>query len=162
MSKYTQFCFRAPSVEVFLQDVRDVCVENGINPFRDGVIDSTNGGGYQVLFGIEKDPDGVGLLRKHDDGTLSVHKNVDAIPAGRWHETNPTHNADGTLDTAGTLGDYALFNVLTKDEDLIALAEQFKKTDPSLSPSEVPTDEKIGGGTHRIDGSMVSSPVRTW
>jgi len=141
VNKYKAFYFRAPDVQTFLQDVLTVALDNGLDPRETGEI-------------IER-----------DDGTLEAGGGIDAIPAGRWWLTEPEfdYSTDPPTKTQeGVLGDYALINVLTKRDDLIELIGQFAASDPSKQPSEIPDSEKIGSGTHRIDGSMLSSPARTW
>lgn len=139
MAEYKEFHFRAPDVGTFLSDVEAICQNNGIDPYERGI--------------LRTDP---------DTGEPKPGLGIDAIPAGQWWESEPTEDADGNLNDDGVLGSYALVNVLTKYPGLEQLAQSFAASDPTKAPADIPDSEKIGSGTHRIDGSMLTSPVRMW
>lgn len=146
---YQTFYFRAPSKEKFFSDVEQVCSENEIDPYEKGV--------------LEKNEEGI-----DGEPPVSGGFGVSVIPAGKWFITQPQWedlDEEGVTPNKtqqGVKGDYCLVNVNTKDPELKNLIEQFAASDPAKSPSEIADSEKIGSGTHRIDGSMISSPVRTW
>jgi len=82
------------------------------------------------------------------------------VPEGEWWLTRPEYDSDGNVITQGDAATYAILNVRTDDPALQELIEQFAASDPSLEPSSVPPEEKIGTGTHRI--TEPTSPARVF
>jgi hypothetical protein len=134
---YEPYHLRAPDVATFLTDAKAAIESAGIDPF-------------------EKD-----LLRKDEDGSNVPGQGVDVIEPNRWYITEPTFK-DGEMTDPGEKGDYALINIRTEDPEVKAVIEGFEPSDADKQPPEIPTEQAIGGGTHRVDGSTISSPVRVF
>jgi len=130
--------FRAPDIQTFLADAKAAIESAGIDPYA-------------------KD-----LLRKDENGDDVPGQGVDVIPAGRWYITEATYDSDGEMTDSGVRGDYALINIHTKDPDIKAVIESFEPSDAGKQPSEIPANQVIGGGTHRVDGNTIDSPVRVF
>jgi hypothetical protein len=118
---YQEFFLRGPSVDAIKRDIKSVLSGHGIDPFA------------------------VGVLEQHPDGGEVFGPGFDPIPAGTWYESRPTPKKEGTKGT------YALLNVVSRDQTLLSIIEQFESSPASKEPSEVPDSEKIGEGTHQID-----------
>ena len=129
---------RAPDVATFLSDAKAAIESAGIDPYAKG------------------------LLRKDKNGDDVPGRGVDVIPAGRWHLTEPTFDDKGEMTDPGVKGDYALINIRTADPEVIKVIESFEPSDADKQPPEIPAGETIGGGTHRVDGSTIDSPVRVF
>jgi len=134
---YQEYALRAPTVQAAIDSAKPAIEDAGLDPYELDVLSET------------EDGDALGRV-------------VDAVPAGRWYITDPTFNDDGSVKDPGTLGDYALINVRTKDPQLQSFIEQFSAEDPATQPADVPDSEKIGAGLHRVDGTQISSPERVW
>ena len=130
--------FRAPDVQTFLADAKAAIESAGIHPYEKG------------------------LLRKDENSDDVPGQGVDVIPAGRWHLTDPTFDKAGELNDPGVRGDYALINIRTADPEVKAFVEGFEPSDAGKQPPEIPSEQTIGGGTHRVDGSSIDSPVRVF
>jgi len=129
---------RAPDVATFLSDAKAAIEEAGIDPY------------------------GKDLLRKDDNGDDVPGQGVDVIHAGRWHVTEPSYDSEGKMIDPGVKGDYALVNIRTADPEVKAFIEGFSASDASKQPPEIPTDETIGGGTHRVDSDTIDSHRRVF
>ena len=138
MPEYKTYHLRAPDVATFLSDAKAAIKDAGINPY-------------------EKD-----LLRINEDGDDVPGLGVDVIPAGRWHITEPILNDAGVVTDPGVKGDYALINIRTKDPEVKAVIEGFEPSDADKQPSEIPIEDVVGGGTHRVYSSTIDSPVRVF
>jgi hypothetical protein len=138
MDNYQTFTLRSPDRGTFIADLKSALSNAGIDPY-------------------EKN-----LLRKDENGEDVINRFLSFIPAGGWWIEKPTTDSEGNLTDTGTSGDYALINGITKDPEIMNLIEGFGASDASTQPSEIASSEKIGGGTHRVDQSTISSPVRTW
>jgi len=138
MAEYRDYNLRAPGVQTFLEDAKAAIMEAGVDPY-------------------EKN-----LLREDESGDDVPGQGVDVIPAGRWHITKPTFNESGEMINPGVKGDYALINIRTADPEVQAVIEGFEPSDADKQPPEIPAEETIGGGTHRVGGSTISSPVRVF
>jgi hypothetical protein len=132
---YETYHLRAPDVATFLADAKAAIEEAGVDPY-------------------EKD-----LLRIDEDGDDVPGQGVDVIPAGQWYITEPTFDESGEMTDPGEKGDYALINIRTKDPQVKAVIQSFEPSDADKQPSEIPAEQAIGGGTHRVDGSTIDSPV---
>jgi len=108
------------------------------------------------------DPYAKSLLRKDEDGSDVPGQGVDVIPSGRWYITGPTYDSDGEMTDPGEKGDYALINIRTADPEVQAVIEGFEPSDASKQPPEIPAEETIGGGTHRVDSDTINHPVRVF
>jgi hypothetical protein len=135
---YETFHLRAPDVETFLVDAKAAIIKAGIDPY-------------------EKN-----LLRKDEEGNDVPGQGVDVIKPGRWHITEPTFDDAGVVTDPGVKGDYALINIRTKDPEVKAVIEGFESSDADKQPPEIPSEETIGGGTHRVYGDTIDSPVRVF
>jgi len=135
---YQTFQLRAPDLQTFIDDAKAAIKSAGIDPYA-------------------KD-----MLRKDENGDDVPGQGVDVIKPGRWHITEPTFDENGEVTDPGEKGDYALINVRTADPEVQAVIESFEPSDASKQPSEIPDHQKIGGGTHRVDGSTIDSPVRVF
>ena len=138
MPEYKTYHLRAPDVVTFLADAKAAIEEAGIDPY-------------------EKN-----LLRKDKEGNDLPGQGVDVIEPGRWHITEPTYDSDGEMTDPGVKGDYALINIRTKDPQVQAVIESFEPSDADKQPSEIPAEQAVGGGTHRIDTDTIDSPVRVF
>jgi len=138
MAEYETYHLRAPDAEIFLADAKAAIESAGIDPY-------------------EKD-----LLREDENEGDMPGQGVDVIPAGRWHLTEPTFDQNGEMTDPGEKGDYALINIRTKDAEVKAFIEGFSASNASKQPSQIPDHQQIGGGTHRVDGNTIGSPVRVF
>jgi len=138
MPEYKTYHLRAPDVETFLTDAKAAIESAGIDPY-------------------EKN-----LLRQDENGDDVPRQGVDVIPAGRWHITEPTYDSDGEMTDPGERGDYALINIRTADPEVQAVIESFESSDADKQPAQIPAEQAIGGGTHRVDGDTIDSPVRVF
>jgi len=134
---YKEYALRAPSVQAAIDSAKPALQDAGLDPYALDVLSET------------EDGDTLGRL-------------VDSVPAGRWYITDPTYDQDGNVTDPGVKGDYALINVRTKQPELQQFIEQFNAKSPSKQPDEIPPEEKIGTGLHRIDADQISSPERVW
>jgi len=128
--------FRAPDVRTFLADAKTAIESAGTDPYEKG------------------------LLRKDENGDDVPGQGVDVIEPNRWYITEPTYNSDGEMADPGEKGGYALINIRTADPEVQAVIESFEPSDADKQPSEIPVKQKIGQGTHRVNGSTIDSPVR--
>jgi hypothetical protein len=135
---YEPYHLRAPDVETFLADAKAAIESAGIDPYAKG------------------------LLRKDENGNDVPGQGVDVIEPNQWHLTEPTYDGNGEITTPGVNGDYALINVRTKDPEVKAVIEGFEASDAKKQPNEIADEQAIGGGTHRVDGSTIDSPVRVF
>jgi len=135
---YETYHLRAPDVQTFLADAKAAIESAGIDPYEKS------------------------LLREDENGDDVPGQGVDAIPAGRWHLTEPTYDSDGEMTDPGERGDYALINIRTKDPEVKAFVENFEPSDADKQPPEIPAEQAIGGGTHRVDSDTIDSPVRVF
>jgi hypothetical protein len=135
---YKTYHLRAPDVATFLTDAKAAIREAGINPYEKG------------------------LLSEDENGDDVPGQGVDVIEPGRWHITEPTFDENREMIDPGVKGDYALINIRTKDPQVKAIIEGFEPSDADKQPAEIPTEETIGGGTHRVDGETIDSPVRVF
>ena len=138
MPEYKTYHLRAPDLQTFLADARAAIESAGIDPY-------------------EKD-----LLHEDENDVDVPGQGVDVIPAGRWHITEPTYDSDGEMADPGEKGDYALINIRAKDPEVQAVIEGFEPSDADKQPYEIPAEQAIGGGTHRVDGDTIDSPVRVF
>jgi len=138
MFEYKTYHLRAPDLETFLNDAKTAVEEAGIDPYEKS------------------------LVRQDENGDDVPGQGVDVIPAGRWHITEPTFDESGEMANPGVKGDYALINIRTKDPEVKAVIESFEPSDADKQPLEIPAGETIGGGTHRVDGDTIDSPVRVF
>jgi len=129
---------RAPDVQTFLTDAKAAIESAGIDPYEKG------------------------LLREDENGDDVPGQGVDVIPGGRWHITEPTFDEIGEMTDPGVKGNYALINIRTADPEVQAVIESFEPSDADKQPPEIPAEQAIGGGTHRVDGSTIDSPVRVF
>jgi len=134
---YQEYALRAPSVQAAIDSAKPALQDAGLDPYDLDVLSQT------------EDGDTLGRV-------------VDVVEPGRWYITDPTYDEDGSVQDPGTLGDYALINVRTRQPDLQQFIEQFSAEDPSTQPKDVPDSETIGKGLHRIDETQISSPERVW
>jgi len=82
-----------------------------------------------------------------DEGNDHLNPSIIAVhPAGAWTKEN------------GDVGDHCLINGRTDDEKLLSVVMSFEATDPSLTPSEVPDEDKAPNGTSRINAP--NTPLR--
>jgi hypothetical protein len=135
---YETYHLRAPDVQTFLEDAKAPIKEAGIDPYEKS------------------------LLRIDENNNDVPGQGVDVIPAGRWYKTDPTYDSHGKITDSGTLGDYALINIRTKDPEVKAVVESFESSDSDKQPGEIPDHQAIGGGTHRIDSKTIDNPVRVF
>jgi len=135
---YQTYHLRAPDVATFLADAKGVIESAGVDPYEKR------------------------LLRKDENGDDVPGQGVDVIPAGRWYIIEPTFDEDGEMTDSGEKGDYALINIRTADPKVKAIIESFEPSDADKQPPEIPSEETIGGGTHRVDGDTIDSPVRVF
>jgi len=135
---YEPFHLRAPDVQTFLADAKAATESAGIDPYEKG------------------------LLRKDENGDDVPGQGVDVIPAGRWHLTEPTFDENGKMTDPGEKGDYALINIRTKDPEVKAFIEGFSASDASKQPSDIPGEQTIGGGTHRVDSDTIDNHRRVF
>lgn len=138
MDSQKKYFFRAADAETFLKDVKNVCQNNGIDPF-------------------EKD-----IVWRDETGTLRAGDGVFIAGASSWYKTppQPEDTDPPSLSNTPEVGGHALINVIAKDEGLIDLVEAFAPSDPSKKPSEIADSEKIGSVTHRI--TEPATPVRVF
>ena len=133
---YKAYHIRSPDTPTFLADAKAAIESAGIDPYEKG------------------------LLFRDENGDDVAGQGVDVIPAGRWYITEPVYDVIGELTDPGVKGDYALINVRTEDPEVQAVIEGFEPSDADKQPSEIPVEQTIGGGTHRVDGDTIDSPVR--
>jgi len=129
---------RAPDVETFLADAKAAIESAGIDPYEKG------------------------LLRKDENGNDVPGQGVDVIKPNRWYITEPTFGLNEEITDPGVKGDYALINIRTKDPEVKAFVENFEPSDADKQPPEIPAEQAIGGGTHRVDSDTIDSPVRVF
>lgn len=141
MADYQTYTLRSPDRATFIADLKAALSQAGIDPY-------------------EKQ-----LLRVGQDGSDEIARFLDVVEAGRWWITEPQwdYSTDPPTKTQeGAKGTYLLVNAITTDPELIAFIEGFAASNASKQPSDIADAEKIGGGTHRVDQSTISSPERTW
>jgi len=130
--------FRAPDKQTFIEDIKAVLAGEGIDPYEVQVVEKR-------------------VLSEGESETEVLGPGISVVEAGRWWETPPTADEGGSA-SGGTLGDYALINAATSNETLQSIVAQFATSDPAKDPAEIPGEEKIGAGTHRI--AAPATPVR--
>jgi len=135
---YKEYALRAPTISDAISSAKAALEDAGLDPYE------------------------LNLLRENDGGNDELGRIVDVVEPGRWHIEDPTFDEDGTQTDPGTKGDYALINVRTRNAALQEFIEQFTPKDPKKQPDEIPPEEKIGTGLHRIDADQISSPERVW
>jgi hypothetical protein len=138
MMAYKTYHLRAPDTRTFLSDAKTAIDSAGIDPYEKG------------------------LLHKDENGNDVPGQGVDVIPAGRWYITEPTFDENGEMTDPGEKGGYALINIRTKDLKVKAVIEGLEPSDAGKQPPETPTEQTIGGGTHRVDGDTIDSPVHVF
>jgi len=138
MAEYETYHLRAPDVATFLADAKAAIEEAGVDPYAKN------------------------LLREGESGGDVPGQGVDVIPAGQWHITEPTYDQEGEMTDPGEKGGYALINIRTANPEVQATIEGFEPSDAGKQPSEIPDEQTIGGGTHRVDGDTIDSPVRVF
>jgi len=138
MSKYNIYNLRSPDVQTFLSDAKSAIKGAGINPYEKG------------------------LIRVDEDGNDVPGRGVDTIEPNRWYSTEPTYDTEGNQTDSGVKGGYALINLCVKDPEVKAFIESFTSSDAGKQPDEIPAEEKIGGGTHRVNKSTIDNPVRVF
>ena len=135
---YEPYHLRAPDVATFLIDAKAAIESAGIDSYAKG------------------------LLRKDENGDDVPGQGADVIPAGHWYINEPAYDSDGKMTDPGVKGDYALINIRTADPEVKAVIESFEPSDADKQPSEISDEQTIGGGTHRVDGNTIDSPVRVF
>ena len=140
--KYETYYLRSPNEESFIKDLKSALSDAGIDPY------------------------GKNLIAENENGEDEAGLFISLIKPGDWYIVKPTikegENGDDVVSDSGKTGDYLLVNARTKDPELQAFIESFGASDASKQPSEIPGEEKIGQGTHRVDGSTIDSPVRVF
>jgi len=138
---YKEYALRAPTIQDAIDSAKAALQDAGLDPYE------------------------LNLLREDEDGNDELGRIVDVVEPGRWHTEDPEWDyttAPPTKISEGVVGNYALVNVRTRNAELQAFIDQLTPKDPKKQPSEIPPEEKIGTGLHRIDETQISSPERVW